>query len=582
MSFSRKKSIVFIAVITFVMMAVLSVQVFAQTNTYNIDEMNISIEVPAELKILTRNPEQNVAEIPDEVGGDQTIREMEKAGIYLKMYPSDYSYIFDVSMLKNENSRKTQDFRMLDDEQLEQIRQQLLSEENVVKCTVMMNQRATFLTVEMEKIQQNGIDVYTMLSYTVLGGEQITITLQSYDEAISTQLKSMLSEMASSIEYDEKTADVQIPLSNMLWICLAVFFVGCVFSVVIILILGKRSERHTLSEDELLESVVIRDFFRFPQFRKKGETESLFYKELENQGLFNNKKEEIVKPEEVPKEERETQKKVPEKRRESTPSEDKIVSIDKLQPEAKNNPQKQVIDLMITKPGVVPEDSIELSRMESEEIEIDDVDDYYKHKGIIRPAWEEDFKPRQDKLLITEDGDLMLDKNWERILEERQIREELRRQEEENNDSWYSEETLERHIRERKLRRANEGVGFEQPEQIYAEEDVKIYEKPEEEVDYDYYDDGDIKIHKKPISNQNSLQTKLGGTPQKNSQNDFFDTDAAESVEDLTEEIENLPYMKKEIEAKAQRQRYRKPLPEEKRDEISLEFDEDDYWNRYK
>ncbi|MBR2280937.1 MAG: hypothetical protein IJ903_08465 [Ruminococcus sp.] len=166
------------SVIAALIIALSSFTVFAESTTYKIDELFMSIAIPNDMLAITRDCKETDSFF-SKFGLDyeDTMNSFESAGIYLQAIKNDGSLTLTVTMSKDKNSKEIDNYARAEDSEIEDIMNKYLNDRKVyksgsiVECNNLKYIRLTMSTKDGKKIVQ--AEQYC----TVVNGMNILVTL---------------------------------------------------------------------------------------------------------------------------------------------------------------------------------------------------------------------------------------------------------------------------------------------------------------------------------------------------------------------------------------------------------------------
>ena len=173
----------------------------AQDNTYTFNDFGMSVKVPKEFYVITRNTSRgdNVFEKTG-LDYDKTMTEFHAAGIYLRAYEPDNAYQLSMTVTKNESSAAVNNYSDLTAAQRKSIAETLLADESVSSSQEVKRNGIIFFETE-RKLVTEGTTVYIHLDNTIVNGYSIDLSLQKNDNEISSEEAKVLSSMANSLNF---------------------------------------------------------------------------------------------------------------------------------------------------------------------------------------------------------------------------------------------------------------------------------------------------------------------------------------------------------------------------------------------
>jgi len=176
---------------------------------YTVDELNMSIDVPSDWITLTRDMDDNNPYL-DEFGltVDEINAQFENNHIYLNSVYSDETSTVElvVTMLDYVGSNAVYSFDDLSSDELTDIAQDLegqLHEQTGADykfLDIYKSEQATFMCFDLQQSFE-GMTVYGHQCYTIVNGQAINITMHSYANPISPEVKTIQYEMVDSVKF---------------------------------------------------------------------------------------------------------------------------------------------------------------------------------------------------------------------------------------------------------------------------------------------------------------------------------------------------------------------------------------------
>lgn len=263
--------------------------VFAADKTYKIDQLGISISLPADMSVITRSTEKSdpaYAALGYTYAAAQ--KEMQESDIYLKAVPKDASFEADVYMVQNEHSRDVYNFKLLTEKQLDAVKKELEADQSSQNCTVSKTDDAVFFNLETEyEIPAQGnakaTKIYSIMSYTVVNGMQVSFSLRSIGKPITVAQQGVFHTAASSIAFEEiLQKPLEVDMLGIIITAAVTLAALVVIAAVIIILRGRKKRRKTLLLQERKHE------------NNASSPLSGFCDELEKDGLLGSAKEEQV------------------------------------------------------------------------------------------------------------------------------------------------------------------------------------------------------------------------------------------------------------------------------------------------
>lgn len=184
----------------------LSASIGAQAETatlYRIEEMGMSVSVPEELVVFTRDiPADDPRLSAYGFDREQLLSTFRQSNIYLNAIPTEGNYEIVVTMIDSPLS----DFNALSDSMLQTLLESLESQfENyglqVDSIEIYPHSQAKFGFFRYSR-EGNGSRIYSQQYYTVYGGKAINFTLHSYAGEVDSVMAAQLKAIVDSAAFD--------------------------------------------------------------------------------------------------------------------------------------------------------------------------------------------------------------------------------------------------------------------------------------------------------------------------------------------------------------------------------------------
>ena len=183
-----------------------------ETTTYRLDDLGLSVDVPVNLIVFTRDIKSNdphLTEFGLTKEGMETL--MEDGNIYLNAWDKNGNYEVIITMTEN----SLNNFSLLSDTFLETLATSLsdVYKEagiSLIKTEIYQHQQAKFIKIFISR-PNNGSTVYGLQYYTVYDGKAINITLQSYSGDINVEKETILKTMVDSVVFDSDLVQSNTP-----------------------------------------------------------------------------------------------------------------------------------------------------------------------------------------------------------------------------------------------------------------------------------------------------------------------------------------------------------------------------------
>lgn len=253
----RIKRAVSCAVIMLLLISAFHITVSAADKSYQIKELGMSIALPDDISVITRQTRENdPAFAALGYTYEQAQNVMRDSDIYLKGVPKDASYEVEVCMVKNEQSSDVYNLKLLSEKQLASVKGELEADESCTGCTVTQTDDTVVFNMETkyEIPSQDGakpVTVYGIMSYTVVNGMQVSFSLRSMGKPVSVAEHSIFNAASSSIKFDEILAKpLQVDMLGIILTSVLVIVVIVIFAAVVIILRGRKKRRKSLLAGE--------------------------------------------------------------------------------------------------------------------------------------------------------------------------------------------------------------------------------------------------------------------------------------------------------------------------------------------
>ena len=193
--------------------SLLSPAAFAAGSSYKLDELGMSIELPQDYIVFTRDIKSNDPNLSAYgLTRDELYSLMVDGCIYLNAWDKDLNYEIIVTMTDS----PVEDFNLYSDTALMDLASSAEDEYRnygitYIKSELYQHSQAKFIKIYISQ-QSNGSAVYGLEYSTVYNSQAINITLQSYSGKINSSKEAILKEIVDSVRFD--TAPSAASLEN--------------------------------------------------------------------------------------------------------------------------------------------------------------------------------------------------------------------------------------------------------------------------------------------------------------------------------------------------------------------------------
>ena len=223
--------------------SLLSPAAFAAGSSYKLDELGMSIELPQDYIVFTRDIKSNDPNLSAYgLTRDELYSLMVDGCIYLNAWDKDLNYEIIVTMTDS----PVEDFNLYSDTALMDLASSAEDEYRnygitYIKSELYQHSQAKFIKIYISQ-QSNGSTVYGLEYSTVYNSKAINITLQSYSGKINSSKEAILKEIVDSVRFDTAPSAASLENNsvgseggNIFSALLNVLFIGAIFSLPIII-----------------------------------------------------------------------------------------------------------------------------------------------------------------------------------------------------------------------------------------------------------------------------------------------------------------------------------------------------------
>lgn len=184
----------------------------ASSSTYDLDELNMSIDIPDDYVVFTRDINSNDPNLSAYgLTKDNMSSLMESGNIYLNAWDKDVNFEIIVTMIDSSLG----DFNQFSDTTLSAFASSFESEYKNMGITYLKSEKyqheqAKFIKIYINQ-PNNGSTVYGLQYYTVYGSKAINVTIQSYSGKIDSAKEATLKTIVDSVFFWNEPAKTAIP-----------------------------------------------------------------------------------------------------------------------------------------------------------------------------------------------------------------------------------------------------------------------------------------------------------------------------------------------------------------------------------
>lgn len=174
--FTRFFSLIAVLIIA---LSALAVTAFAESTSYEIDELYMSIPIPNDMLAITRNSEKTDSYFSKfNLKYKKTMNNFKDGNIYLQAMKEDGSLTLTVTMTKDKNSEKLDNYANISDSELKSVMNKYLNDEAYKSGSIVGYGNLKYIYLTMST--KSGKKIIQAQQYlTVVNGMNITITLDA-------------------------------------------------------------------------------------------------------------------------------------------------------------------------------------------------------------------------------------------------------------------------------------------------------------------------------------------------------------------------------------------------------------------
>lgn len=193
-----------LSILMFMLLLSFPVKAFAVSQTYSLDALGMSIDIPSEYVVFTRDIADDDPNLSAYGLSKNDMADlMESGNIYLNAWDKDVNFEIIVTMIDSTIS----DFNLMSDTMLNTLGTSFEDEYaksgiTVEKYEVYQHDQAKFIKIYIN--QPNGAEtVYGLQYYTVYDNKAINVTMQSYSGKIDSSKESTLNEIVNTVHFEQ-------------------------------------------------------------------------------------------------------------------------------------------------------------------------------------------------------------------------------------------------------------------------------------------------------------------------------------------------------------------------------------------
>lgn len=184
-------------------LCLLPVSAFAATGTYDLDELGMSIELPSDHIVFTRDIKANDPNLSAYgLTKDGLSSLMQERSIYLNAWDEDINYEIIITMMDSPLA----DYNLLSDTTLAAVVSSFETEYagagiTFIRSDIYQHSQAKFAKIYISQ-PNNGETAYGLQYNTVYNDKAINITMQSYSGKIDSNKESILKKIVDTVHFD--------------------------------------------------------------------------------------------------------------------------------------------------------------------------------------------------------------------------------------------------------------------------------------------------------------------------------------------------------------------------------------------
>lgn len=197
----RKKSLINIGSLVVCLMLLLCslVTTVALDDTYNIEELNLSVKVPKEYIVVTRTSDRNDSAFSDlSVSYEEKMNELKNADIYLQAISDDGVLKIDLSAAVTDSSEAVNNYSQMSSAQLKDVLDEMMTNSMYTSGVELKRNDIIFFDFKLQKDNSYGYQCHT-----VVNGMNINLVLQKNGEELTADEIKIVTNIASSLDFSE-------------------------------------------------------------------------------------------------------------------------------------------------------------------------------------------------------------------------------------------------------------------------------------------------------------------------------------------------------------------------------------------
>lgn len=180
-----------------------ALQAAALDEKYRFDELKMSVSVPRDYYVITRDSDSDDEAFKAlNLGYDETMIAFRNSDIWLRAYDPDQIFWLSVIVTTTDESKTINNYSDISASDRKDIVENLKKEATVNSAVEVKHNNIIFFDTT-GKTESNSRKLYFEQSNTVVNGMQIDLLLQKYDEEINPSESKVLTNLAKSLEFDD-------------------------------------------------------------------------------------------------------------------------------------------------------------------------------------------------------------------------------------------------------------------------------------------------------------------------------------------------------------------------------------------
>jgi hypothetical protein len=230
----------------FVVISVLgSANAFAEdTKEYSVEEAGLTFSLPSSMKVITPStPADSELYKTYKASPD----ELKKYNVYLQGYSEDNTQVFSLMINQDDSSESVYNYNLLDEQQLEEIRQNYSNEENCTDCTMDKYNDVVYFD-SIIKGKQDNTTTYMAQADTVVNGKYVHFVLQSTDGELSQDDKAFMVQVLQSAKFQIESDPVTNNTIFKFVVIISTALVIILVAVLVFVLIKKKKKKSALNK----------------------------------------------------------------------------------------------------------------------------------------------------------------------------------------------------------------------------------------------------------------------------------------------------------------------------------------------